>query len=89
MFYTIVVLPRARKQLRKFDPTVRAPIEAAIDALAHEPRPHGVTKLVGEQHTYRIKAGKNYRVVYDIFDDRLVIDVVRVAHRREVYQDRA
>lgn len=61
----------------------------AIGALADEPRPHGVKKLVGEQHTWRIRVGANYRIAYGIYDDRLAIDVVRIAHRSKVYEDRA
>ena len=60
-------------------------IAAAIEALAGDPRPSGVTKLRGPEAFYRIRVG-DYRVVYAIEDDGLLVLVVRVAHRREVYR---
>ncbi|MGH3544500.1 MAG: type II toxin-antitoxin system RelE family toxin [Mycobacteriales bacterium] len=89
MLYTIEYLSKARRELRKLPHHIQQQVITAIEALATEPRPLGCTKMVGEQRTWRIKAGRDYRVVYDIYDDRLVIDVVRVAHRRDVYKDLA
>lgn len=60
-------------------------IVAAIDALAEELRPSGVKKLVGSEHTYRIRVG-DYRVVYSIEDRLLVVLVERIRHRGEVYR---
>lgn len=58
---------------------------AQLAALAEQPRPEGIIKLKGEENTYRVKV-KTYRIVYEIFDTQLVVLVVRVAHRREVYR---
>jgi mRNA interferase RelE/StbE len=63
----------------------QARIASAIDALAGDPRPSGVTKLRGPEGFYRIRVG-DYRVVYAIEDDVLLVLVVRVGHRREVYR---
>lgn len=41
--------------------------------------------MAGEAHVYRVRVG-DYRIVYEVFDDRLVIQVVRVGHRRDVYR---
>jgi mRNA interferase RelE/StbE len=60
-------------------------VRAAIDVLADNPRPPGCTKLTGEDDTYRVRVGV-YRIVYEVFDDRLVIHVVRVGHRRDIYK---
>ncbi len=57
---------------------------ARIDALADDPRPPSATKLVGSEY-WRVRVG-DYRVVYDIHDDELIVLVVRIAHRREVYR---
>ena len=61
-------------------------IQTKIDDLAIEPRPKGVKKLKGEENSYRIRVG-DYRVIYDIFDDVLLVSVVEVGHRSEVYKD--
>ncbi len=55
-----------------------------IEALAHDPRPPGCTKLSG-QNAYRVRQGE-YRIVYTVADDVLVVMVVRVGHRRDVYR---
>ncbi len=59
-------------------------IIAALDALAVEPRPLGVKKLVGSKSTYRIRVG-DYRIIYEINDGTLTVTVVRAAHRKDAY----
>lgn len=56
----------------------------AIEDLAEDPRPRGSKKLAGEATAWRIRIG-DYRVLYDIRDGALVVQVVRAGHRREVY----
>lgn len=58
---------------------------ACITALEQDPRPSGCKKLRGATNTYRIRSG-DYRVVYTIEDAELLVLVVRVGHRREVYR---
>ena len=58
-----------------------------IDRLAVEPRPRGVVKLVGTANGYRVRVG-DYRIVYEVHDDRLVVVVIRVGDRREIYRRR-
>lgn len=60
-------------------------IVAAIETLESDPRPAGSKKLVGSDHTYRLRVG-DYRVVYDTHDAMLIILVVRIRHRRDVYR---
>jgi len=62
----------------------RQRVVARIMRLAEDPRPPGCTKLTGEE-AYRIRQG-DYRMVYTIADDVLVVEVIRVGHRREVYR---
>ena len=85
MTYRITLAPAAERQLRKFDPAVRRRIQAALELLADNPRPHAATQLVGGSGEWRVRTG-DYRSVYDIEDDRLVVLVLRVAHRRDVYR---
>ena len=84
MTYRVTLAPSAARQLRKFDPDVRRRIQAAIELLAVEPRPPAATQLVGGSGEWRVRTG-NYRIVYDINDDELVVLVLRMGHRREVY----
>ena len=62
----------------------RRRLVAKIRSLAVDPRPPGCQKLSGAEK-YRVRQG-NYRIVYSVEDDRLVVMVVRVAHRRDVYR---
>ncbi|MEA5505602.1 type II toxin-antitoxin system RelE/ParE family toxin [Halotia wernerae UHCC 0503] len=57
-----------------------------LEELALEPRPDGVVKLEGAASLYRVRLGK-YRIVYQIQDELLLVTVVKVAHRREVYRE--
>jgi len=56
-----------------------------MDALAINPRPKGVKKLTGLDSLYRIRTG-DYRIVYQVRDDRLIVLVVRIGHRKDVYR---
>ena len=87
MTYQIALAPTAARQLRKFDPQVRRRIQAVFELLATEPRPPAATRLVGGSGEWRVRTG-DYRIVYEIEDDRLLILVLRVGHRREIYQAR-
>ncbi len=60
-------------------------IQAAIDLLADHPRPPGCIPLKGEEGVYRVRVG-DYWIVYEILDQVLLIQVVRIGHRREVYR---
>lgn len=57
----------------------------AVSDLATNPYPPGVKKLVGSEQSYRIRIG-DYRVVYEVIENRLVIEIVRVRHRKDVYR---
>ncbi len=60
-------------------------MRAAIDLLAEQPRPPGCRALTGESDAYRVRVG-DYRMGYEVIDDRLIVHVVRVGHRRDVYR---
>jgi len=75
----------ASKDLRGIDRKWIPRLLEAIEGLSSEPRPDGCKKLSGSEHTYRIRLG-DYRVVYDIQDGLLVILIVRIRHRKDVYR---
>jgi mRNA interferase RelE/StbE len=83
--YSVEIARRAVKALSTLPRRDQQRIRAAIDLLAEEPRPPGCTKLTGEPHTYRVRTG-DYRILYDVFDDRLVVQVIWIGHRRDVYR---
>jgi mRNA interferase RelE/StbE len=83
--YRIEVSRRAERALLALSPEVSARIEVKIDALAHDPRPRGVKKLAGGEALYRLRVG-DYRVIYQVRDRVLVVLVVDVGHRRDVYR---
>lgn len=87
MTYRVTLSPMASRQLRKLDPQARRRIQAAIDLLAEHPRPPAATQLVGGAGEWRVRTG-NYRIVYAIEDDQLLILVLRLGHRREAYESR-
>ncbi len=82
---TVYFKPSADKQLAKLPRDVQRRIVAAVDALAGDPRPQGVAKIAGDDNLWRIRTG-DYRVAYEIHDDRLVVLVLRVAHRGDLYR---
>lgn len=83
--YRVEIARRALKALVALPRGEQQRVRAAIDLLADNPRPPGCTKLVGEDDTYRVRVGV-YRIVYEVLDDRLLVHVVRVGHRRDVYR---
>ncbi|MEO7714333.1 MAG: type II toxin-antitoxin system RelE/ParE family toxin [Gemmatimonadaceae bacterium] len=85
MTYHISIDPAAVRELKKLPAKVRQALASAIDALADDPRPDGARKLSGSRSSYRIRVG-DYRVLYRITDKELLILVVKVAHRRDVYR---
>jgi mRNA interferase RelE/StbE len=82
--YAIEIKPSARRELENLSDSLIARLMPKIEGLAANPRPSGCRKLRGYQDLWRIRVG-DYRVVYIIDDDRKMVSVTRVAHRREVY----
>lgn len=83
--YSIIYKPSAAKAFRKVHPNEQKRIKEAIEGLSVNPRPHGYIELSGGEGECRIRVGR-YRIVYDIEDDELVILVLRIGHRRDVYR---
>jgi mRNA interferase RelE/StbE len=82
--YRVEVRPAAIRALRKLDPQVRPRIEGAIALLAEDPRPPASRPLAGRP-AYRVRVG-DYRIIYTIQDDLLVVVVVTLGHRRDAYR---
>jgi len=83
--YRIEFTRSAEKDLRRLERSRIGSILEEISCLSNDPRPHGVKKLAGAERTYRIRVG-DYRFVYEIENDVLLVLVIRVAHRKDVYK---
>jgi mRNA interferase RelE/StbE len=83
--YRVEIARRAVKAMAVVPRRDQQRIRAAIDLLADDPRPSACIALTGETGVYRVRVG-DYRIVYEVQDDRLLVHVVRVGHRRDVYR---
>ena len=83
MVYQVTLRKRAVKALEKINEPYYTALKQAIYSLAHNPRPQGYKKLKGRDG-YRIKVA-DYRIIYDIFDDVLLVDVIDLGHRKDIY----
>ena len=75
----------ALRELKRLDRQVVPRILSAVDSLSTQPQPAGVRKLQGSQRTYRIRVG-TYRVIYELYETRLLVEIVRVRHRKDAYR---
>lgn len=83
--FRIELTPSAAREIRKLDGPAQRRIQAAIELLATDARPPGATKLVGGAGEWRVRTG-DYRIVYEVRAEVLVVLVLAVGHRREVYR---
>lgn len=85
MAYTVLLAPAAERQLKTLDKPLQQRITKRLTRLGDNPRPHGVDKLAGEDNLYRVREGE-YRIIYTIQDKELIVLVVKIRHRKEVYR---
>lgn len=85
MAYPILLAPPAERRLKALAEATQKRIVTRLKTLQHNPRPHGVKKLTGEDDFYRIREG-TYRIIYTIRDKELVVLVVKIGDRKEVYR---
>lgn len=84
MKYRVELRPAAARALRKLDPAMEERIRGAIALLAHQPRPPAARPLTGRPG-WRVRVG-DYRIIYTIHDEVLLVVVVTLGHRRDVYR---
>lgn len=85
MAYSILFAPPAERQLRALAESVQKRIVKRLKSLRENPRPQGVKKLAGEDDLYRIWQG-DYRIIYMIRDKELIVLVVKIGDRKEIYR---
>lgn len=82
--YKISIIKRAEKDIRKLERQTKNRIVKTISELAVEPRPAGCRKVLSESGVWRIRVG-DWRIGYSVDDDKLLVTIIRVAHRSEFY----
>lgn len=84
MSYSLEFRPAALKELKKLPRSVSDQLHEVFEQLKHNPRPPGCLKMKGNSGHWRIRSG-NYRVIYEIQDSRLLVLIVDVGHRSDIY----
>ena len=84
--YSIEWKSSAKKELKRLSKKAINKIILAVEELRNNPHPVGSRKIIGTKHTYRKRIG-DYRIVYSIESNYLVIEIVRVRHRKDVYRN--
>ena len=84
--YQVLIEKRARKSLLKISRQDQARVIKAIQNLKDDQHPLGSKKLVGRD-AWRIRIGK-YRVIYEIYDDKLIVDIIDLGHRKDIYRNK-
>jgi mRNA interferase RelE/StbE len=84
MIWTLEFETKAKKSLKKLDASTRQRVMSKLALLKTNPRGLDAIKLVGSE-SWRIRVG-DYRIIYDIQDSFLIITVIKIGHRREVYR---
>ncbi len=85
MTYRLEIAAIAKRQFKQLPDDVQSRLRAKIESLASCPRPHGSRKLIGYQDVYRIRAGR-YRVIYSVDDEKVIVLILKLGHRRGVYR---
>ena len=85
MAYTVLLAPAAERRIKTLDRPLQQRVTKRLAKLGDNPRPHGVDKLAGADDLYRVREGE-YRIIYTIQDKELIVLVVKIGHRKEVYR---
>lgn len=85
MAYSILLSPPAERQLKALAEPIQKRMVKRLRTLKENPRPQGVKKLAGEDDLYRIREG-DYRIIYTIRDKELIVLVVKIGDRKEIYR---
>ena len=84
MKYVVEISAHARKQIKRMPKPEKQKILDKIDSLSNDPRPFGYKKLYYYTEYFRVRVG-NYRIIYTIADQRLLVVIVEVTNRRDAY----
>lgn len=85
MAYRIQFTPRAERDFKSLDGSIRGRIKQRIDSLVENPYPQGIKKIEGEEELYRLRVG-DYRILYQVKGKILLVLIVGIGHRRDIYR---
>jgi mRNA interferase RelE/StbE len=83
--YRIELIPKAERDFKSLDGSVRQRIKQRIDSLAENPFPSGIKKIEGEDELYRLRVG-DYRILYQVKGKILLVLIIGIGHRRDIYR---
>ena len=83
--YRVTICRSARKELEQLDSILLERIFPKIEALAENPYPPGCLKIQGQKNLWRIRVG-DYRVIYSVYDEEKLVDIIAVRHRNKAYR---
>jgi mRNA interferase RelE/StbE len=83
--YRVEFTPRAVRDFKALDDSIRGRISRRIDSLAENPYPQGIKKIEGEDELHRLRVG-DYRILYQVKGEILLVLIVGIGHRRDVYR---
>jgi len=83
--YSMVFTRSARKELEDLPETIEIRVLSRIEQLSSNPRPTGVRKLAGWQSLGRLRIGE-YQVIYGVYDERKLVDIMCIRHRKDAYR---
>jgi len=83
--YKILVSASAEKVLKGLPKKDLAKVAITVQSLASDPFPLGCRKLAGEKNVFRLRQG-SYRIIYEVFKSELIIHILKVGHRKDVYR---
>jgi mRNA interferase RelE/StbE len=83
--YRIEFTPRAERDFKSLDGSIRGRIKQRIDSLAENPFPSGIKKIQGETELYRLRVG-DYRILYQVKGKILLVLIIGIGHRRDIYR---
>lgn len=89
MTYSLIFSPMAKRQLKKLHKDSQLEAISFIEHLSENPKPENCTKMQGEENIYRIKLSLNqvpYRVVYEILNSDLIIHILKIDQRKNIYR---
>ncbi len=83
--YRVELTRSAEKTLTRLPKVALPKIISALQGLAIDPYPSGCRKLAGQAHTFRMRV-QNYRIIYDVYDKLVLVKVLKIGHRKDVYR---
>jgi len=85
--YTVIIIPAARRDIKKLDKKLQEITYEALKTLESNPRPHGSEQLHGELKLFRKwPYTKDHRIIYEVVDKEITVTVVKVGDRKDIYR---